>query len=282
MGTSNVRALTVSVFAMVGLASPAMAILNEFSVSDGYSGAFSTRVWTYNSLWSYDGPGTAPGSNYVAQHGYGSGFATTEPFGLVIRNDSPAMNYRFSYQFEPGDLCGINPASPGGQVLDFSFDVNGWFATGQSSGQARMEMAFGGTRANPGFRIGWSDNNLMMYSDASNNFIQSSINGVPTGWTRIFIRMDFANYTYDLSVGSMTGNTLNASNTWTVFQTVPVVTGMPFANITSMQNLWFEVWTDAAGQGWHKNFLDNFECVPTPGAPVLLGLGALWISRRRR
>ena len=36
-------------------AGPAAAVLNEFSVADGYMSPFSTRVWTYNSLWSFDG-----------------------------------------------------------------------------------------------------------------------------------------------------------------------------------------------------------------------------------
>lgn len=279
----SIVGLTVGIAAVApvaGLMHPAWGILNEFSLADGYSGAFSTRVWTYHPLWSFDGGSI--GNNYVAQHGYGSGFPYSEPFGLVIRNDAPPSAYAFSYQFEPADLAGINPANPAGHVITMTFDHMGTYGGGGTVGVPMFVMAFGGTRANPGFRIGWSSNARMMYSDPNNNLIESSVPGVPTQWTRIFLQMDFVNYTYDLAVGSMTGSWSNASNTWTVTTLTPVVTGMPFANITTMQNLWFDVFPDVSGGGWHKNFLDHFTAVPTPGTVVLLltGLAARMCRRR--
>ncbi len=266
----------------------ASADLNQFDISDGYMGAFATSVWTYNSLWTFDG-GTL-GSNYVSQHGYGSGGAFGAPFGLVVRNDSPASNYRFSYGFTPFDLGGANPNSisgPGTSVA-ISFDVQPVFFQNSSmnNNAAMLTMAFGGTATNPGVKIGFSDNNNLMYSDSAGNLQTYTTNQLFTSWHRITLTMYFDTSTYDLVVQPLQTNPGMESSTYTPFATWTVGTGLPMANsLTSMTRLYWEVFTDPENNlGWHKGFFDNFhgDYVPAPGAAGLLGLGALAAMRRRR
>lgn len=282
------QVITVSVAAVgvLGVAGSAAAKLNEFSVADGYQSPFSTPVWTYNSLWTFDGG--AIGNNYVAQHGYGTGFAFNEPYALVLRNDNPSGNYRFSYQFEPFDLAGHNPSSLAGQKVSITFDTLISAGGSTPNNQPMAVMAFGGTRAAPAMSIGFSDSDRLMYSDASNNLTEYLGYSLGAGgWERITLTFDFAAFTYDLVIQEMTGNTQNASNTWTPVNTYNVVSNQPFANsLTSLNNLWFETFTDPESNGgWHKWFLDNFDSakVPAPGAAAAGALFALCgLSRRRR
>ncbi len=257
-------------------------MLREFSVVDGYNTPYSTRVWTYNPLWSLDG-GTID-NNYVAQHGYNSGFPFGEPFALVIRNDNAANNYKFSYDFEAADLAGLNPASVGIDTLTLTFDVCSTVAGGSTTANnvAMLTMAFGGTAANPGLTLGFSDSNYLMWSNAAgvlNEYTGYTLNG--TGWDRISLTMDFNTDTYDLVIDQMTGDGINGSNTYTPINTFNVVSGVPFTNaLSSMQNLFFETFTDPEdGLGWHKMFLDNFQSralgVPEPSTFVLAVLGLL-------
>jgi hypothetical protein len=265
-------------------AGSAHAILNEFSIADGYSGAFSTRVWTYNPRWNFDG-GTI-GGNYVAQHGYGLGFPAGEPFGLVVRNDNPSSAYQFSYNFEPFDLGGVAPAAVAGQRIRVEFDLNGYFATGATATAPMLVMGFGGTRANPGFRIGFSNQNKFMYSNGANTLIESSTVLTSGWWEKVSITMDFASNTYDLDVSTMTGNGNLASNTWTVVNTFNIVSGMPFANaISNMNTLWWDANVDPSnGVGLSKNMFDHFSgtLIPAPGAGLLLLAGGVAAARRRR
>ncbi len=274
---------------MLAIASPAHALLNEFSVADGYMNPFSTRVWTYNSLWHLDGGSI--NSNYVAQHGYNAGFALGEPFALVVRNDSTPDNYRFSYDFESADLGGLNPASIGPAKLTMTFDVCSTVAQNSSTDNnvAMMTMKFGGSAAASGLTLGFSDSNNLMWSDGTgslNEFTGYTLNG--TGWDRVQLVMDFATDTYDLSVSPMTGDGINGSSTYTPTTTYNVVSGMSFTNaLSSMQNLYFETFTDPEdGGGWHKMFLDNFDgvAVPEPASAALACLGgvALVAALRRR
>lgn len=275
--------LALATLGFAAAAAPSFGILNEFSVSDGYSGAFSTPVWTYHPNWSFVS-GSA-GSNYVAQHGYGSGFALTEPFGLVFRNDNGGSNnWRLNYQFDPGDLGGANPSSLAGNVVTIGFDVNGFYGSTSGPGTAMVGMGFGGTSTNPAFKIAISSNTRWMYSDPSNNLIESPV-GFLTHWNRMALTINFITQSYDLGMYSCTGNPLNASNTWTPLQFFPIVTGAPFANsMTSMNDLWWDINTDANGGGFSKNFFDHFtgRAVPTPGAASLLAAGALFAAKRRR
>ncbi|MEM8945374.1 MAG: hypothetical protein AAGD11_09335 [Planctomycetota bacterium] len=261
---------------------PAHAILNEFSVADGYSGAFSTRFWTYNPLWSFDG-GTL-NNNYVAQHGYNAGFALAEPFAMVVRNDNAAGNYLFSYSFEPGDIAGLNPTSVGSNILVLEFDV--CVVTGQNSGTANnapmMTMDFGGTRASPGMTIAFNDSNRLMWSDAAGNLNEfAGYTHNQSGWDRITLKLDFDADVYDLSITPLSPPTsppiLTGSSTYIPGATIPVVSGVSFTNaLSDMQNLYFETFTDPEdGAGWHKLFLDNFDSmlmngiVPEPGTVSL-------------
>ena len=168
-GRHSMKLTGITLFFLLSFASvqTASALLKEFDVADGYQSPFSTRVWTYNSLWSLDG-GTI-GSNYVAQHGYGSGGALTPPWALVVRNDSAADNYQFSYDFVSADLGGWNPASLGSATLTLEFDVCS--TVGQNSQTAdnvpMLTMAFGGTQPAPGLTIGFNDSNRLMWSNSS-------------------------------------------------------------------------------------------------------------------
>lgn len=274
----------IAVLAVVFAATPAMALLNEFSVADGYMSPFSTRVWTYNSLWSFDG-GTI-NNNYVAQHGYNSGFAFNEPFALVVRNDNASDNYRFSYNFEAADLAGLNPASVGSAILTLNFDVCSTVAqnSGTTNNAAMMTMKFGGTAAAPGLTLGFSDSNYLMWSDSGgtlNEYTGYTLNG--SGWDRITLVMDFGTDTYDLVVQQMTGDGINGSNTYTPINTFNVVSGMGFTNsLSSLQKLHFETFTDPEdGGGWHKMFLDNFDSsvVPEPASITLALFGVLGLVK---
>ena len=267
--------------------SSAHAVLNEFSVADGYMNPFSTRVWTYNGLWSFDGG--AIGNNYVAQHGYNAGFATSEPFALVVRNDSSAGNYRFSYNFVPADVAGLNPASITSSKLTIGFDVCSTVAqnSGTANNAAMMTMKFGGTSASPGLTLGFSDSNYLMWSNGAGVLSQYTgyqLNG--GSWDRVSLVMDFATDTYDLFVSPMTGNGINGSNTYTPTNTFTVVTGMPFTNaLSSMPKLFFETFTDPEdGAGWHKMFLDHFtsSAVPEPATCGLLPLAMATLAAIRR
>ena len=262
-----------------------LAKLNEFSVADGYQSPFSTPVWTYNPLWSFDG-GTL-GGHYVAQHGYGAGFPFGEPFGLVVRNDNgPPSAYQFSYNFEAFDLGGVSPGAVAGQRIRIDFDLNGYFGTGATTTAPMLVMAFGGTRTSPGMRLAFSNQNKYMYSNASGALVESSTLVNSGWWSRVGLTLDFATATYDLEVSTMTGNGMLASNTWTVVNTTSIVTAMPFANtITTMNTLWWDVNVDPFnGAGLSKNLFDHFSgaVVPAPGAGALLLAGGLAAARRRR
>ncbi len=281
----SIALVVISVAA--GMAQQAHAVLNEFSVADGYTGAFSTRVWTYNALWSFDGGNV--GSNYVAQHGYGAGFPFAEPFGLVIRNDVNADNYRFSYNFVAADLGGTAPNAVAGGTITIGFDVMGVFSQGSTiaNSASKLNMVFGGTRTSPGLTLGFSDSNKLMYSDAAGNLLEYSGYTLPGSWSRVTLAMNFATSTYDLKLSSLTGNYLNASNTYSVVNTYNVATGMPFTNaMSSLNTLWFETFTDPEnGSGYGKVFLDHFtgaSTVPAPGCAALLGCAGLVSTRRRR
>lgn len=285
MNTATSKLLAI----VVCLASPpsAWAKLGDFEVADGYMNPFSTRVWTYNSLWTLDGG--VIGDNYVAQHGYNAGFAMTTPFALVVRNDNPASNYRFSYDFQPVDLGGLNPASLGSARIAIAFDVCSTVAQNSqtANGAAMMTMRFGGSATAPGVSLGFSDANKLMFSNAAGvltEFTGYTLNG--SGWDRVTLELDFASDTYDLSVASMTGNGISGSSTYTPVTTYSVVTGMPFTNaLASMTKLRFETFTDPEdGMGWHKMFLDNFtaSAVPEPTAAGLAAVAALGLPRRRR
>jgi hypothetical protein len=280
---------TLIVASVIIHSSSARAVLNEFSVADGYMSPFSTRVWTYNGLWSLDGG--AIGNNYVAQHGYNAGFATSEPFALVVRNDSPAGNYQFSYNFVPADVAGVNPANMGGNRLTIGFDVCStvFQNSGTANNAAMLTMKFGGTAGSPGLTLGFSDSNYLMWSNGAGVLSQYTgyqLNGA--SWDRITLVMNFATDTYDLFVQPMTGNGINGSNTYTPTNTFTVVTGMPFTNaLNSMPKLFFETFTDPEdGAGWHKMFLDHFTSsrLPEPSTIGLLtaGLAAVVGLRRRR
>ena len=266
----------------------AAADLNQFNTSDGYMSPFATSVWTYNPLWSFDGG--ALGSNYVSQHGYGSGGAFAAPFGLVVRNDAPAGNFRFSYDFTSFDLGGANPNSisgPGSSVT-ITFDVQPVFFQNSmvNNNSPMLTMGFGGTATNPGVRLGFSDNNNLMYSDAFGNLQTHTANPIFTNWHRIALTMYFDTSTYDLVVQPLQTHPGMESSTYTPFATWNIGTGLPMANaLTSMAELHWEVFTDPENNlGWHKGFFDNFggHYVPAPGAAALLGLGMLGAMRRRR
>ena len=289
-GRPTVRLAAASALLLALLmSSPAHALLNEFSNADGYMSPFSTRVWTYNPLWHFDG-GTI-GSNYVAQHGYNAGFAFGEPFALVVRNDSAADNYRFSYDFESADLGGLNPASIGSGKLTMSFDVCSTVAqnSGTANGSPMLTMKFGGTPTAPGLTLGFSDSNYLMWSDGGgslNEYTGYTLNA--SSWDRVTLTMDFATAQYDLSVASMTGDGINGSSTYTPTTTYNVVSGMSFTNsLSSLQNLYFETFTDPEdGLGWGKAYFDNFDAVavPEPATWTLLGIGiagAMCFARRR-
>ncbi|NQT88623.1 PEP-CTERM sorting domain-containing protein [bacterium] len=272
--------------------SPAHALLQQFSVADGYQDPFYTRVWTYNSLWHLDGG--ALGNNYVAQHGYGAGFAFSEPYALVVRNDNPAGNYLFSYDFESADLGGVNPAALTNEIVQIQFDACSTVAqnTTNAVGDPMLTMAFGGTRANPGLTLGFSDGNHLMWSDAAGVLQEYGAYTLNSGgWDRITLAMDFANDTYDVSVSSMTGPSSVSSNLFAVTTTYAVATAVPFTNpLGSMQNLYWETFTqgDADNQlGWHKAFFDNFGSpvnsrVPEPATATLALMGIGMLVRRRR
>ncbi len=289
------RIALLSLIAGLVSAPQAGAVLNEFSPADGYNSPFATRVWTYNPLWTFDGGSL--NNNYVAQHGYNSGFAFGEPFALVVRNDNAAGNYRFHYDFEAADLAGWNPASLGSNILSLTFDVCSTVAqnSGTDNGATMMSMGFGGTAASPGLTLGFSDSNNLLWSDgtgALNEFNGYTLNG--GGWDRITLKMNFGADTYDLTIDQMTGDGINGSATYTPINTFNVVTGMSFTNpMSAMENLWFETFTDPEdGGGWHKMFLDNFDSmrmnntVPEPDGGVLVVAAsaclAVVIGRRRR
>jgi hypothetical protein len=266
------------------LCASATAKLNEFSVADGYQNPFSTPVWTYNPMWTFDG-GTL-GGNYVAQHGYGAGFPNGEPFALVIRNDNPSSAFQFSYAFEAFDLGGASPGAVGGQTVQIAWDMNGYFGTGATATAPMLVMGFGGTRSNPRMRMGFSNQNKIMYSDAANNLVESTYVMNSGWWSRVALTMNFATSTYDLSVTTMTGNGMLASNTWTPLVTTNIVTGAPFFTPGgTLSNLWFDANVEPSnGAGLSKNMFDHFSgtVIPAPGALGLLAAGGLALGRRRR
>lgn len=283
----NLARLSIACGALLCAAGTAAhAQLNEFDPADGYGFPFSTPFWTYHSQWAFDGG--SQGSNYVAQHGYGSGFAFNSPYGMVVRNDSPGSNFRFSYQFIASDLGGVNPSNVSGQSITIGWDLMGqWNQFSFNANQApKMAMAFGGTRSSPALTVAISDSNKLMYSDAFNNLIESNAYTIGGGWSRVSLTMDFVNSTYDLSISSMTGNSQNASNTWTIVNTYPVVTGAPMVNsVSSLNTLWWEVFTDPENnEGFSKTFVDHFtsRAVPAPGSTLALAGAGLALSRRRR
>lgn len=187
------------------ITAPASAVLNEFSLADGYSGAFATPVWTYHPNWSF-GSG-ASGGDYVAQHGYGAGFPFGEPFGLVLRNDNPPNNFRLRYAIDAADLGDANPLAVAGNTITLGFDASGYYGSGYSSAAPMLAMGFGGTATNPGFRLAFSNNSRVMYSDPSNNLIEPTYAITNSYWNRFQLVMNFTTFTYDLSVSTTTGNT---------------------------------------------------------------------------
>lgn len=285
MNRTSMLSCALAAAALVGATPRAHAILNEFSVADGYNFPFSTPVWTYHPNWSlYSG---TTGSNYVAQHGYGAGFPFGEPFGLVVRNDNGGSNnFVLHYSVDSGDIGGANPANVAGNKITIGFDMNGYYGSGNTIPSPMVTLGFGGaTPGAAGVQIAISNNTKLMYSDPSNNLVESSV-GLLTYWNRVEVALDFSTFTYDLSMSSCVGNTQLASNTWTILQTFPIVTNAPFANnVTSLNDMWWSIGTDPSGVGFQKNFFDHFTGlarVPAPGSLALLGVGALVAARRRR
>ena len=188
---------------------------------------------------------------------------------------------------DPGDIGGANPSNVAGNKITIGFDVNGFYGSGNTIPSPMVTLGFGGTPTSPGMQIAISNNTRFMYSDPSNNLIESPV-GFLTYWNRVSLTMDFNTNTYDLSMSSCTGNTQLASNTWTVLQNFPIVSNAPFANnITSLNDMWWSIGTDPTGVGFQKNFFDHFTgrsiVTPTPGATALLaGAGLITLRRRRR
>jgi len=279
------RTLLAAAFAFASCA-PTWAALASFETSDGYQSPHATRVWTYNPLWHFEGG--ALGNNYVSQHGYGAGFAASTPFALAVRNDNPAGNFRFNYEFEASDLAGNNPASLSGHIFKVAFDLCVVVSDGNVTpdGTAGITMAFGDSRSNPVLTLGISDSNYLMYSDGATFQEYTGYTLNSHGWDRVVIEFDFVAKTYDLKLLPMTGNSLHSSHLWTPSQTLNVITGAAFtdASATSMSRLWWEVFTDPdTGGGWHKSFFDNFHNeVPEPSTlATVFGTMALIAWKRR-
>lgn len=272
----------------VAAGAPAHAALKQFSNSDGYQGPFNNRVWSYNPLWTFEA-GTLTGNQYVGQHGYGAGFASSEPFALVVRNnDGQAGNFTFNYQFESGDLGGNLPAALAGAQFSIYFDVCS--AVGGSTGvdgDPMLTMAFGDTRANPLFTLGWSDGNHMLYTNGSGalqEFGTYTFNA--GGWDRVQLAIDFVTQSYSLNVRPLTGNSQLSSHLLTPGAVTNIISNAAFTNAgTSMQRIYWEALSDPdTNRGFPKSFFDNFSNgeAPEPGtwAMVVAGLGVLALRKR--
>jgi len=306
---------------VMALASTTQAKLGGFETIDGYSTPFTHDVWMYDAgqtgapftpiqyntgRWAeLFGSGNPGGdSQYISQHGFGSGGANVAPFALAVRCLSPSTDGSYNQQVRysvGADDTGVAPTTPLVSAL-VQFDICPGSTVIPSTGFGDtvfnnvkvFSLSFGGTNTSPGTTIGFTD------VDPGNSFKPRIVydNGnttvtQPFLWSGHFdhvaVLMNMITSTFDVTV------TTDANLTTTQFDpgNVPqlIVAGASMTNAFSLlDNMYFRTHTDPGNgintAGLEKSFLDNFSfqvVAPEPSSGLMLIIaGAAALARRQR
>jgi hypothetical protein len=301
----------------------ARAILSGFETIDGYNFPFSRDVWSYDagqtgSLFTppqYNtgrwqeilGSSKTGDSQYISQHGIGSGGAVSAPFALAVRSESPSSNgtYDMTVRYVLGaDDLGVTPTM---SLLSarVSFDICFGRTLNTGAGPTfdpvfnnipAFSLSIGGTDIAPGATIGFTD------PDSSNGYLPRFFyfNGTvyqsqPVPWSNgrfdhVDVNFDFTSGKFDVSFTSDFNNSTNGFEPGNT--PITIVNGATMTSSISMLDaLFFRAHTDpsdgSSQYALSKSFLDNFRfsvaTVPEPDIGSLVGAALIgWFLIRRR
>jgi hypothetical protein len=297
----------------------AHALLGGFETADGYAFPFATDNWAYDAgqtggsflpsqyntgRWQeLFGSSLVGDSQYVSQHGIGSGGALGAPFALAVRSISPSSDgsYDMTVQYSMGaDDLGVAPTTPlNSAVIDFDICPGLTIIPGVGvdpifNNLPAFSLHVGGTSSSPGVTVGFSDqdpsnaNQTRLFHRNGGAYNTTVVPWSGSRFDHIQIVMDFGTQTYDLywtKDANLTTNAFDAGN-------VPVLitSSAAFSNsISVLDELYFETHTDpsdgTAIAGLEKSFLDNFSWsvtpIPEPASATMLALAVVGIGCAR-
>ncbi|MBX3387447.1 MAG: hypothetical protein KF768_12835 [Phycisphaeraceae bacterium] len=222
-------------------------------------------------------PGTIP-AYMVGNHFPGRNF---DGSNLAFRNDTPLGSgaIRYAYALDSYDFGGFTPTSvtSGTVTMQLYFCPNPG-DTPPSDGTPspdKFTMTLKDQSGNIGLEWGYTRTNEVTWrTSPSNNWTTTGIIADQTDWDGVRFDIDLSNDTFSFDYYVV------ATNTWQNVVPAGTALGMAMQNLTTLE--WQLEDGLFAGVGG-KNYFDDFSfIVPSPSAAVLLGLGTLTLSARRR
>lgn len=308
------RAVVLAISPVLGLASVSQAWLGGFENADGYQ-SFLNMVQNYNAgqygpnggyggsaaaippnsgLWTAVSGGFFTGSAVSYSTGHqnldrqwinnGTGAASNQALVCTTGHEGwTASPLKYRYNFDAADFSGMTPASTGNANIKVSFWVWGQIhglGTPPSDqipeGYYGNAIEFHDAGGNVGFSLGLTQRaagDKVTYWNGSSMF-ESAIIPSPGLFDRWDLEFDMATDTVSASYYHFqTNNTFN------------LVTGMPMMNaMSALTNMTIRT---SPGENNAKIFaIDDFSFqvrdIPAPASALMVGIGGLLATRRRR